>query len=174
MTLKEQIQKHKNENPTWGYRRIAQYVGCNHNTVKYHLKGTERLRVKKSMREQRMSTNYKLYRKIAQFCNCAHNKWHVGNRTQNQIVSTIPTEHVIAKFGPKPKCYLTGTPIDLSKPETYSLDHITPLCQGGESNLENLGLCTRQSNVCKNGLTEQAFVELCIKILTERGYSVSK
>lgn len=35
--LKEKVLKAKNENPTFGYRKLGELLGCNRDTVRYHL-----------------------------------------------------------------------------------------------------------------------------------------
>lgn len=80
----------------------------------------------------------------------------------------------LKKFGDNPKCYLTGEPINIWKTNTYNFDHIKPLSQGGESTLDNLGICTKEANMAKHDKTPEQFFELCVKILQYNGYKVEK
>lgn len=54
--------------------------------------------------------------------------------------------------GTNVKCYLTGTPIDLTK-DDYCFDHIVPVSKGG---------------------TIEEYLSLCKQVLEHHGYTVSK
>ena len=82
-------------------------------------------------------------------------------------------EDVNNKFS-EPTCYLTGTPINLKESTTYSLDHITPLSQGGRSNLDNMGLLRKDANQAKYDKTPEEFIQLCIEVLRHNGYKVTE
>lgn len=58
------------------------------------------------------------------------------------------------------KCYLTGTPIDLTKND-YCFDHIVPVSKGGTNELSNLGVTIPSANYSK-------------QVLEHHGYTVSK
>lgn len=84
------------------------------------------------------------------------------------VVSHKPlfsVDDVIAKFGDNPSCYLTGQPIDISKPRTYSFDHIIPKSRGGDNSLDNLGLCTKAANQAKNDMTLDEFINSCKQVV---------
>lgn len=68
------------------------------------------------------------------------------------------------KFSKDPKCYLTGSPINLNDVESWSLDHIVPKSKGGTSKLSNCGITLLQINLCKHSLTQEEFIELCKKV----------
>lgn len=70
-----------------------------------------------------------------------------------------------AKIGDNPRCYLTGEPIDLSKPNTYCFDHIIPRCRGGTNKLDNLGLSTIVANYCKYTMTYDEFIAICKQVI---------
>lgn len=159
--MKEQIFNLKKEHPHWGYQRISEIVGCSKNTVKYWLLPQER-----ENNRLRKDRRHPLEKKISRFCSCDGDKRLQSKRTKEQITKIIPLAIVLDKFGPSPTCYLTGEAIDLTKANTYSLDHIIPLTQGGQSTLENMGLCTTQVNLSKNGLTPEQFKTLCRKVLS--------
>ena len=75
-------------------------------------------------------------------------------------------QDVINKIGDHPICYLTGEPIDLDKPESYNLDHITPTAKGGTNDLNNLGVCLKDANQAKGQLNVDELYILCEKILS--------
>lgn len=75
-------------------------------------------------------------------------------------------QDVIEKFGINTKCYLTGRSIDLAK-DYYELDHIIPLCRGGSSNLDNLGITCKDANQAKAHMTLEEFKQLCIEVLNK-------
>lgn len=70
-------------------------------------------------------------------------------------------EDVIDKVGENPLCYLTGQPIDISKPSTYEFDHIIPKSRGGTNQLDNLGVCLKLANRAKDSMTPDEFLNLC-------------
>ncbi len=78
---------------------------------------------------------------------------------------TYTFEDVMNKIGPNPVCYLTGQPIDLTKPSTYQLDHILPVSRGGDNSLDNMGLCTKEANIAKSNLTVDEFKLLCQQVI---------
>lgn len=55
-------------------------------------------------------------------------------------------------------CPLTGR---MLTPETASLDHRTPLAQGGQHTPENIWIVDHQANAAKGTMTIQEFVTLC-------------
>ena len=73
---------------------------------------------------------------------------------------------LLAKIGPNPKCYLTGDDIDLTKKDSYQLDHIIPRSKGGPNTLDNCGLTTKQANMVKTNLQLDELVSICKKIIT--------
>lgn len=166
--MKEEIFKLKKEHPHWGYQRIADAIGCAKNTVKYWLCPNE-----PDANRKRKQRRHPLEKKISRFCGCDVNVKLQNKRHPEQIRTNIPLAIVLDRIGPNPTCYLTGDGIDLYRPHTYSLDHIIPLAQGGSSELDNLGLCTAESNRAKNGMTPKQFKALCQKvILTKLGQEI--
>lgn len=78
---------------------------------------------------------------------------------------TFTNQEAMEKISANPVCYLTGTPIDLSKSSTYSLDHMIPRSRGGTNSLENMGLCTATANQAKFNLTVEEFHALCKSVV---------
>lgn len=71
------------------------------------------------------------------------------------------------------KCYLTGTPIDLTK-DDYCFDHIVLVSKGGTNELSNLGVTIPSANYSKHDLTIEEYLSLCKQVLEHHGYTVSK
>jgi 5-methylcytosine-specific restriction endonuclease McrA len=73
------------------------------------------------------------------------------------------TEQFFIKFGRKEfyECYITGDIIPAYK---ISLDHIIPLSQGGEDNINNIGITNWKINRMKGDNTLEEFIELCNKV----------
>lgn len=71
------------------------------------------------------------------------------------------TLDVINYFGPNPICYLTGRPIDFTKPNTFSLDHFIPSSKGGDNSLQNMRVCHPMVNLMKNNMNLDEFFGLC-------------
>ena len=122
------------------------------------------LKIKKTARRQ-LADKMKLYKRRSK--SSAYAK-------VNNINKPYGIKEVFDKIGPNPRCYLTGSRIDLTKSETYSLDHVTPISKGGTNDLKNMGIATRNANMAKNDLTVSQFVALCKLVLTNRGYHVKK
>lgn len=96
------------------------------------------------------------------------------NRKSNMYTSTTFTiKDVLSKFGEAPKCYLTGKTIDIYNTKSYHFDHVVPVSKGGESIIDNLGICTRDANHAKHDMLLDDFVSLCKQVLENRGYIIS-
>lgn len=81
---------------------------------------------------------------------------------------------VIERHTESPKCYLTGTEIDIRDTRNYQFDHIIPVSRGGDNSLDNLGICTSAANKAKQDMTPDEFIHLCKQILEHNGYDVAK
>ena len=172
---KESILKLRKEGKT--YNEIQEELGCSKSVISYHFgEGkTEQKRVKK----RNLSEEHKLSRKVSAFkCRASRivfrgklktfKRRNPKNRTHtivNNLTKNFTTQDVLKKFGDNPVCYLTGTPIDLNKPETYHFDHIIPTSKGGTNDLSNLGICLKEANFAKNDLSIDELKILCKKIL---------
>jgi CRISPR/Cas system Type II protein with McrA/HNH and RuvC-like nuclease domain len=139
----------KNEGKT--YKEIASTLGCSEWTVKHQLI------------PNRKTNQRKYYAKIVKL-----DPLLIKKKTFCKVGNVIPftIDELRLKLTSKPICYLSGVEIDLSKPDTYSLDHIIPVSRGGESSLENLGLVTKKINMAKYDLTPQEFLDLCQSVVT--------
>jgi 5-methylcytosine-specific restriction endonuclease McrA len=94
------------------------------------------------------------------------------NQGDIKVARDFTTEEVMQKIGEDPVCYLTGLPIDLSKPRSYHFDHIIPTSRGGSNDIDNLGICTKEANLSKRDLTPDEFINLCKLVLENNGYTV--
>ncbi len=94
--------------------------------------------------------------------------------TSKTSVESFSLDNVLEKIGPTPKCYLTGSPIDIGRPETYSFDHVVPASKGGDNSLANLGLLRADINLIKSDKTVEELIGVAIEVLTHMGYAVTK
>jgi 5-methylcytosine-specific restriction endonuclease McrA len=135
------------------YKQIADIIGCSEWTVKYHTMPCRK----------NAQNNY--YKK----CNKIHPL--LQKKKRFMIKGTIvpfSINELKEKIGNSPRCYLTGEPIDLLKPETYSLDHKLPISRGGKSSLENCELLKSEINQSKYNLTPEEFFKLCQRVVNGR------
>ena len=175
--LKPQILKLRAEGKT--YNQIAKELDCSKSVISYHCgNGSEKERVLSALKKRPI-----LYSKISRFKGrCTRSDYKkiqskiktFKRSTKNSacsstIVNSINKNYtykdVLNKIGDNPVCYLTGTPIDLNKPETYQLDHIIPTSKGGSNDLDNLQICIKEANTAKGDLMVDELYELCEKIL---------
>ena len=168
------------------YNEICEALGCTKSTVAYHCSLKEKqLARQRANREKEKSS---ISKKVDNFRNTkvgpgwkeeiqSSPKKQLRDKTKNFFRKKDGSERfnskdVLNKFGNNPKCYLTGTLIDLSNPRSFSLDHIMPTSKGGKNTLENLGLATRDANMAKNDMLLEDFLELCKSVLTNHGYAI--
>jgi 5-methylcytosine-specific restriction endonuclease McrA len=74
-------------------------------------------------------------------------------------------EDFLKKVGDNPTCALTGDPIDLTKGNTYHLDHIIPSSKGGDNSLDNCQILSKDVNMAKGNLLTEDFIKLCEKVI---------
>lgn len=150
------------------YTQIQKILKCSKGTIAYSCSDEQKMKAKK--RSKRYSTKKgALYKKLQGFC------YNYGKFSKTRKYYPIFDFAGIEKrFNDNPKCYLTGENIDLKNMKSYSLDHINPVSKGGKSNIENMGLATRQANQSKSDLTLKEFIDLCVKVLRHNSYSVEK
>lgn len=174
---KEEILKLRELGKT--YNEIQDILGCSKSVISYHC-GEDKTE-KKRVKERNKTAKHKLSRKVSAFkCRIARGvfrgklktfKRRNKNRTHtivNNLSKNFSTQDVLNKFGENPTCYLTGTPIDLNKPETYHFDHIVPASKGGTNDLSNLEICLKEANNAKNDLSLDELYDLCEAILNHR------
>jgi hypothetical protein len=171
------------------YKQIEKQLGCSRSTIAYHC-GVGQKDKNKARGEKNRKKN-PLGRKLerffydvdyivlsnANFKNSSEKLfkkkvWSFMKTSYNPVKFTV--EDVKNKIGDNPICYLTGDIIDLNKTSSYNFDHIIPRSRGGESSLENLGLCTKEVNFSKRDMTPDEYINLCKKVLEHNGYKVEK
>lgn len=70
-------------------------------------------------------------------------------------------------------CQLTGDPLDITNPSTFSFDHLTPVTRGGSSTLDNFTICSSHVNGFKSKRSLGELLNYCVQTLTEHGVVVS-
>ena len=165
------------------FRQIASLLGCSRGTVAYYLgNGTKQKTIDRIAKWRQVVHPYT--RKIERFCKRRQPpiiKSKTGNFRQiltSKIIlfsikntglkykMNFTVQQVLDKFGPNPKCYLTGRSLDITKPRTYQFDHIIPASRGGDNSLDNLGICTREANLSKRDMTPNEFFQFCKEVIS--------
>lgn len=121
---------------------------CGRIKLHTHIREFKKRRAKEKFKNKSRILDYKISSRIYKFKRSAKN-------TDNFTLSDF-----LQKFS-NPKCYLTGTPIDLTQTSTYHLDHIIPVSKGGSANLDNLGLLLPEINNMKLDHSIEKIVNLC-------------
>lgn len=158
MTLKEQILKLRNEGKT--YSEIADLIHCSKGVISYHCNESVKANALANKNKWRKETTLKT--KIRNF-----NHQNQYKRKLYPIVRNpnLTEKSLIEKFGPNPKCYISGIPINLDDPSAYSLDHIIPISKGGTNDISNCGLASKTANMIKSDLSIDELIEYCKLIL---------
>jgi len=166
------------------YDQIKDRLGCSKGTICYHL-GTNQQEKHNARKRKFRAKQHPYYSKIQTFHVTKETvrtasqlrKWykslsdkvrlfhkdHTMQKTNTKPTFTV--EDVIAKFGEKPKCYLTGEELDIYQPRAYQFDHIVPVSRGGSNSIDNLGLCTKEANQAKSDMTLDEFIQLCKRVV---------
>lgn len=172
------------------YNQISTQLGCSRSLVCYYL-GTNQKEKTLERQNKRRSIIHPYKKKLEYFLRKPRNYKSRNNQILkfksliyykircflNYPVGEIMAfnhEDIIKKFGENPKCYLTGDDINIYEPRTYQFDHIIPKSRGGQNTLDNLQLCTKQSNYSKRDMTPDEYFNLCKKVLENNGYKVEK
>ena len=187
--LKDQILKLRQDNIP--YRKIAQLLNCSLSCVNYAINTEKCTKYRRNLRK----SYHPFIRKTERFMQTKRKSKGIRNRANHiekfkrlilqkikcyfkinkeQIVPTFTYEDVINKFGEKPTCYLTGEELNIYEPRTYQFDHIIPKSKGGQSTLDNLGICTALANRVKYNMTPDEFFNFCKKVLNHQGYTIDK
>lgn len=151
------------------YGQIVEELGCAIATVGYYCGKDQK---KKSYDRSKKNKRTPIAKKVHGFFN-DYSKFRSPSR-QAGCVKKDSYEEEIKFLQDNPYCYLTGEKIDLTKTETYSLDHKIPISRGGKRHIDNMGLTTRMVNQAKNAMLPEEFMDLCKKVLEYNGYMVVK
>jgi len=198
--LSKQIQELRNAGKT--YNQIVAILGCSKSSVCYHCDNTQKQKTQNRTKLYRSQPKHdkiirivypKLASKIYHFQNHSFNRrkhYYFKNNIitihralkckyfqfmrNNLMKPPFKQQQLLDKIGPNPICYLTGLPIDLTKPSTYQFDHIIPASKNGDSSLDNLGICAKQANTAKSDMTPDEFINLCKLVLQHNGYNIKK
>jgi CRISPR/Cas system Type II protein with McrA/HNH and RuvC-like nuclease domain len=169
--MKEKIIQIKNQNPSWGYKRIALAVGCSPNTVKYYVNPEEKKKSYERGCKARKTLNHILKRKKDNFNTLGGYQFRKFSKREESRFSAKELKEKVIKT---PFCYLTGNSINLTEAKSYELDHIVPRSKGGTNQLENCGLASRNANRSKADLSLDEFLILCQEVLKNHGFTVTK
>lgn len=155
--MKEQILKLKAEGKT--YNQIQEILGCSRGTISYHCGKGQKDKAKIRASKNSKSVKYIVSKKVDSFLGRRIDKkyTHVKRGTlHKEMVESIINN---------PICYMTGENIDLSKPETYCLDHIIPFYISEDNGIDNMGLCLKEANSAKSYMELEEFIDLCKKVI---------
>jgi predicted transcriptional regulator len=182
------IKIHELKEKGYTYDGIHKELSCSKSTVSYYLGQDQKLKSKLRLQKRRSKPESVLIEKIYRF-RWRDNKKVMGkirdfqrrdplinNRHKliNQQEKNFTVDEFLKKIGNNPKCYLSGEPIDLYNPESYSLDHIIPSSKDGNNTLDNAELISFSVNKMKDNLSITEFLEKCVQILKYNGYEVIK
>lgn len=190
--MKEQILKLRDEGKS--YREIEKILGCHRSLISYHCGVGQKEKALSRSRKSRQANC--VVRKVDTFLRPSATKRNrramtIKSTTNEQIIGktkefkrrkggrkckegNFSYKQVLSKLGENPCCYLSGRPIDLQQPRTYSFDHIVPASKAGANSLENLGLTCKEANKAKDDLCIEEFLSLCVDVLRHHGYEVVK
>lgn len=161
----------------YNQREISQMLNLSKSSVSYHCNPNEPAQTRartKLARSKNAQTN--LQRKVDSF-RSIHNK----SRKLEKAVKRFTNDEkkfnktdVLEKFSQQTVCYLTGEPIDLLADDDYSFDHIVPKSRGGDNSIENLGITKATVNYSKHAMTDEEYIQLCLKVVKHAGYEVKE
>lgn len=170
------------------FKKIAKELKCSQSTVSYYLGDGQKLKAHKRHQKNRSKPESVLTEKIYRF------RWRdnknvmskirdfqrrdsslkIRSKLSNKSEQNFTIEEFVNKIGNNPKCYLSGEPIDLYNPKSYSIDHIHPSSKGGDNSLNNAELISYCVNKMKDNLSIEEFIQKCKQVLEYNGYCVNK
>jgi len=176
--MKEQILELRQAGKS--YKEICQTLGCSKGTVAYHC--GEGQKEKAQRRQKELRSDIVILKRVEhfQFDRKLHVKTEdfqrerIARKKLGKRALTFNWKDVIDKFGWETTCYLTGRKIDLKEPLTYQFDHVEPVSRGGNSTIDNLGICCRDANQAKHDMSVEELLCLCKEILEHNGYEVKR
>ncbi len=162
------------------YNQIVKEVGCSKSTVCYHC--GEGQKAKNAAATKRLRSAHSIVQRVERFKGKkrknALSKIRDFRRRKGShfgaVTHTYTWKDVLERLGPAPVCYITGEPIDLQDPKSYTLDHFVSSTKGGDNSLDNLRVCKPYANMMKTNLSFDEFLSKCRQILEFHGYQVQK
>lgn len=139
--MKENILKLKEEGKT--IKEICQILNCAPSTVSYYLYEKTKISTRNRNRKNKKKylTKNPVAEKLGNFLYSKRSTFNqIGPKTEKRSARKLKKSFLNSKFsmqelrekiGENPMCYITKTPINLTKKSSYSLDHIIPVCKGG-------------------------------------------
>ena len=172
MSLCEKIKELRSKGYT--YNSIRDELGCSKGTISYHL-GAGQKEKTKERRARISSTTIKIGKKVDCFKR-GKRRSILGRATkfQRSGVKTFLSSDVYKIYGDVFKCALTGRTLYWDKPEEYEYDHIHPSSKGGSNEITNLQIVCSDANRSKHGMMQEDFINLCIEVVINAGYKISK
>ena len=172
------------------YKEISQLLKCSKSMICYYCGANQKEKLLVRQRKNR-TKSHPYVKKIYNFIhgrqksktktiksNTKRRIWkkiHTFFNNRNIIMNKkaeISVDEVIQKISENPKCALTGDYIDINKPNTYQFDHIVPVSRGGTNTLDNLQIVTKIANMSKATMTNDEYLEICKKVLENKGYTI--
>jgi CRISPR/Cas system Type II protein with McrA/HNH and RuvC-like nuclease domain len=154
----------------YSYSQICEELNCAKSTVAYHLGNNEKRNSGIRGKRYREDT---WYRKL--------NNWNLDFMGRNWFRKGTQdrqkTLHLLKEYLKDEldnKCYLSGRELDFNNIENIHFDHKVPKSKGGNNNLDNLGICTKEANQSKSDLSIDEYLELCKDVLEYNDYTVKK
>lgn len=177
--MKEKILELRAQGKT--YLEIEKELGCRRSTISYHCGDGQKLKSKERNKIFRnKNIKHILLRKISIYTKRRVVDFRYSEkknrRTRDLVLEKgFDYEKALDIISNTTKCYLTGRDIDVTKPNSYHLDHIIPLSrEGGTSQLKNMGIACRSANLAKSDMLIDEFIELCRDVLVNFGYRVER
>jgi len=167
------------------YNKIMKELNCSKSIISYYLGVNQKEKALKRNKKTSLKPEFVLQKKLYVF----RYRDNLGKRVLSKVrdfqrregSKLFSTQEInfsfddfLLKIGEKPKCYLSGEPIDLYETKSYNIDHITPASKGGKNTIENAGLISSSINKMKSDITVEEFLEKCIQVLEYNGYSICK
>ena len=191
--LKEKILELRNLGKSYG--EIEQELNCSRGLISYHCGEGQKEKNKVRKINYKLKITSKIARKIEFFSINNNNgkafnknlsslkaklKWKIegfsmsSGKSKIYVKPSFTADQLLDKIGGDPKCYLTGVKIDLENTKSWHLDHMTPRSKGGNNDIENANICTKEANLAKSDLSLEDFINLCKSVLEHNGYDVNK
>ncbi len=100
----------------------------------------------------------------------AHEVEKAGLRRRTPVRQSINYESVLRLLEEQQHCCaLSGRPLT---PEAAALDHILPICRGGQHVIENAQVLHKEVNRAKGTLTNEEFIRLCEQVIAHQTRNV--